>query len=87
MGGTRAPDPVAKPVLRFNPIAASLVLVCSGVGAVVLGTLTLFAIVPVLFGLGLLACWILAILLVAWGGIEALAALERWMERDSRFQR
>lgn len=79
--------PVSKPVLRLNPLAASLVLVCSGVGAVVLGTLTLFTIVPVLLGLGLLACWIVAILLVVWGGIEALAALERWMERDSRFQR
>lgn len=79
--------PVTKPVLRLNPLAASLVLVCSGVGAVVLGTLTLFTIVPVLLGLGLLACWIVAILLVVWGGIEALAALERWMERDSRFQR
>ncbi|MEB3332533.1 MAG: glypican [Synechococcaceae cyanobacterium] len=78
---------MAKPVLRLHPIAASLVLLCSGVGALVLGTLALFAIVPVLFGVGLLACWILAILLVAWGGIESLAALERWMERDARFRR
>ena len=33
------------------------------------------------------AVWILASLLLGWAGIEALAACERWMERQSRFQR
>ena len=45
------------------------------------------ALFPLLIGLGILAFWFVALLLIGWGGIELMAALERWLERDSRFQR
>ena len=37
-------------------------------------------------GMAVLA-WLVACLLLAWLGIEAMAAVERWFENDSRFQR
>jgi hypothetical protein len=57
------------------------------IGAVVLIVLTSLALVPLLLGLGLLVCWLVASMLLAWAGVEGLAALERWFENDSRFQR
>jgi hypothetical protein len=48
---------------------------------------TTFALVPLLLAVGVVAAWVLALLLLAWAGIEGLAALERWFETDSRFQR
>jgi hypothetical protein len=36
---------------------------------------------------GGLAVAIVVTLLLGWAGIEALAAFERWMDRDPRFQR
>lgn len=53
---------------------------------VVLSAISL-TLLPLVMGVGLLVAWILVALLVVWGGIEALAALERWLERDPRFQR
>lgn len=79
--------PLAKPVLRIHPLPASLALVSMAVGAVVLIGLTTLALVPLLLGLGLLACWLVAALLLGWAGVEGLAALERWFENDPRFQR
>ena len=39
--------------------------------------------IDVLFGLAALGC----LLLIGWSAIEALAACERWMEHEPRFQR
>ncbi|MFN5465759.1 MAG: hypothetical protein ACK40D_11700 [Cyanobacteriota bacterium] len=44
-------------------------------------------VLPLVVLLGGLAVWIVAILLIGWSAIEALAACERWMEREPRFQR
>jgi hypothetical protein len=52
---------------------------------VVIGAIT-FALVPVLVGLGLLTALVLGAVLLGWAGLEALAALERWIERDPRFK-
>jgi hypothetical protein len=69
-----------------RPLPASLLLACAGVGAVVLGIAATMALVPVVIGVGLLAVFLVAGLLMGWAGLEALAALERWMERDARFK-
>jgi hypothetical protein len=83
----QSPGYVTKPVLRLAPLPASLALVCTAVGAVVVIGFTTVALVPVLLFVGFVASWLLAALLVGWAGIEGLAALERWFENDSRFQR
>ncbi len=57
------------------------------VGSIVLIGVTTLALVPVLIGVGLFLSWLVAALLLGWAGIEALAALERWIENDPRFQR
>ncbi len=69
-----------------HPLPASLLLLSAGVGAVVLGITATMALVPVVIGVGLLAVFLVAALLMGWAGLEALAALERWMERDARFK-
>ena len=53
---------------------------------VVIGFTTL-ALVPLLLSVAVVGAWLLALLLFGWAGIEGLAALERWFESDSRFQR
>ena len=68
-------------------MVASLALVCTAVGALVVIGFTTLALVPLLFALGVVSAWVLALLLLGWAGIEGLAALERWFENDSRFQR
>jgi len=74
------------PLQKVRPLPASLLLVCTSVGAVVvIGTLT-FALVPVLLGLGLVVALVVGAGLMLWAGLEGLAALERWMERDPRFK-
>ncbi len=87
MDANPPPGSVTKPVLRLAPLPASLALVCTAVGAVVVIGFTTVALVPVLLFVGFVAAWLLAALLVGWAGIEGLAALERWFENDSRFQR
>ncbi|MEI6031094.1 MAG: glypican [Synechococcaceae cyanobacterium ELA739] len=72
---------------RIRPLVASFALVCTAVGAVVVIGFTTLALVPVLFAVGVVGAWLLALLLLGWAGIEGLAALERWFENDSRFQR
>ncbi len=76
-----------KPVLRLSPLQLSLVLVCSAVGGLVLTGLVALTLLPLLVGLGFLAAWIVAVLLLGWAGIEALAAMERWMENSPRLRR
>jgi hypothetical protein len=41
----------------------------------------------VVFTLAVALGWVVALLLLGWAGIEALAALERWFENDPRFHR
>ncbi len=72
---------------RIRPLVASLALVCTAVGAVVVIGFTTLALVPLLLTVAVVGAWVLALLLFGWAGIEALAALERWFETDSRFQR
>lgn len=79
--------PLAKLALRIPPLPASLALVCMAVGAVVVIGLTTLALVPLLVGLGLLVAWLVSALLLGWAGLEGLAAIERWIENDPRFQR
>jgi hypothetical protein len=78
---------LAKPALRLRPLPASLALLTMAVGSIVLIGVTTLAMVPVLIGVGLFLSWLVAALLLGWAGIEALAALERWIENDPRFQR
>lgn len=74
------------PLQKVRPLPASILLVCTSVGAVVVVGAITFALVPVLLGVGLLLALVVAAVLMGWAGIEALAALERWMERDPRFK-
>ncbi len=55
-------------------------------GVVLIAALTLLA-VPLVIFLGLVVASFAGVLLGGWALIEAMAALERWMERDTRFQR
>jgi hypothetical protein len=43
--------------------------------------------IPLAIGVGALLVWLAAALILGWAGIELLAALERWLENDPRFQR
>ncbi|MFN9660085.1 MAG: glypican [Cyanobacteriota bacterium] len=65
----------------------SLLLASAAVGVIVLTGLAALTLIPLLLILGGLALWIVVTLLLAWAGLEALAACERWMERQPRFQR
>jgi len=74
-------------LVRIPPALASLLLVCTAVGALVLALVVSLALIPLLVGAGLVLAWLLGLLLFGWAAIEGLAALERWMENDPRFQR
>ena len=78
---------VALPALRIPSLRQALLITCAGVGAVVLFSTLSLVLFPIVLGLGVVIAWILGLLLMVWGGIEVLAALERWLERDPRFQR
>lgn len=77
---------MSKPLLALRPLPASLVLLCSGVGALVLIGILTFALVPVMLAVGLVVALVVTGVLFAWAGLEGLAALERWMENDPRFR-
>jgi hypothetical protein len=76
-----------KPVLRLSPLQLSLVLLSCTVGGLVLTGFVALTLLPLLVGLGVLVVWVLAVLLLGWAGIEALAALERWLETSPRVRR
>ncbi len=76
-----------KPVLRPPTLTQGLLIVCTGVGALVIFAAVSLALIPMLVGFGVLAFWVVSLVLIVWGGIELMAGLERWLERDSRFQR
>lgn len=78
---------MGKLIPSIPPLSASLLLVATGVGCLVLVSMATLALVPVLVTLGFLAALVLAALFCGWAGIEGLAALERWMESDPRFKR
>jgi hypothetical protein len=78
---------MAKLSLPLRSVPGVLLVSCAGVGALVLAGVLVLALAPMLIGLAAVAAWLVASLLLAWLGIEALAALERWLETDSRFQR
>ena len=78
---------MAKSLMKVHPLPAALTLVCTATGAVVLIGITVLAAIPFVIGLGLLLGWVVVSLLLGWAAIEALAAIERWMEKDPRFSR
>ena len=80
------------PIPRFSPIKiaplpASLLLIATALGSVVLAGIALLTLVPLVMIVGGMVITIVATLLLGWAGIEALAAFERWMDHDPRFQR
>lgn len=78
---------MAQSNLSLRPLPTALLLLCAGVGACVVGTFFTLTLVPVLMMAGFMVAFLFAAVLCAWAGVEVLAALERWLERDSRFQR
>ncbi|MFM7269832.1 MAG: glypican [Cyanobium sp.] len=78
---------MALPALRIPSLRQGLLITCAAFGALVLFSTLSLVIFPIVLGLGVVMAWILGLLLMIWGGIEVLAALERWLERDPRFQR
>lgn len=76
-----------KPVLRPSSLTQGVLIACTAIGALVIFSAISLALIPMLVSLGVLALWVVSLVLIGWGGIELMAALERWLERDSRFQR
>jgi len=60
---------------------------CTVVGALVITLAVALALVPLVVGVCALVVWLVLALILGWAGIELLAALERWLENDPRFQR
>lgn len=73
--------------ITIRPLYASLLLVAAAVGLIVLVSFTALTLIPLIVVLGAVAIWVVSILLIGWACIEALAACERWMDHDPRFQR
>lgn len=73
--------------IKIAPLPASLLLIATALGSILLTGVALLTLVPLVMIAGGLAVGIVATLLLGWAGIEALAAFERWMDHDSRFQR
>lgn len=64
-----------------------LTLACTAIGALVVAGVVVVTLTPVVLGLAALVLWLAISLVLAWFGIESMAALERWLENDPRFQR
>ena len=79
--------PMAKPVPSLRSAPGPLALACTAIGAAVLLAISVLVLTPLVIGFGVVIAWLFASLLLAWLGIEAMAALERWLENDSRFLR
>lgn len=75
--------------LRNGPPSALVapVLGLAAVGAMVVIPLVALAAIPVLVATILTAGGVLVFGLTIWASIEGLAALERWLETDQRFQK
>lgn len=78
---------MAKLVPSLRSMPRVLTLACTAIGAAVLLGISVLVLTPVVIGLGVVIAWLVASLLLAWLGIETLAALERWLENDARFLR
>ena len=78
---------MAKLSLSLRSVPGVLMVTCAIVGALVLASLSVLALAPLLIGLVAVVAWLVVSLVLAWLGIEAMAALERWFENDRRFQR
>ena len=72
---------------QIRPLRAGVLAVCTVVGALVITLSVSLALVPLVVGVGAIAVWLVLTLILSWAGIELLAALERWLENDPRFQR
>jgi len=72
---------------QTRPLRAGVFAVCTVVGALVITLAVSLALVPLVVGVGALLVWLALALILGWAGIELLAALERWLENDPRFQR
>ena len=72
---------------QTRPLRAGVFAVCTVVGALVITLAVSLALVPLVVGVGALLVWLALALILGWAGIELLAALERWLETDPRFQR
>ena len=75
------------PLVRFRPITAPVLFVCTAVGAVVLLGVVTLTLLPLLVAGAVLLAWAGLTILLVWAGIEGMAVLERWFENDRRFQR
>ncbi|MEB3304457.1 MAG: glypican [Cyanobium sp.] len=73
--------------LNIPSLPAGLLLVATALGAMLLASFILVTLVPLVLILGGIATSIVVMLLLGWASIEGLAAFERWMEQDPRFQR
>ena len=73
--------------IKIAPLPASLLLIATALGSVVLAGIALLTLVPLVMIVGGMLITVVATLLLGWAGIEALAAFERWMDHDPRFQR
>ena len=73
--------------LQIRPLRAGALAVCTAVGALVITFAVSLALIPLAVGVGALLVWLSVALILGWVAIELLAALERWFENDSRFQR
>jgi hypothetical protein len=78
---------VVKPVLRHPALQRGMLIACTAVGAVILFAAATLALLPVVMAAVVFGVMVVAALLIGWGGIEGMAALERWLENDARFQR
>jgi hypothetical protein len=72
---------------RLRSLPGVLALACTAIGALVVAGVVVVTLAPVVLGLAALVLWLAISLVLAWLGIEAMAALERWLENDPRFQR
>lgn len=73
--------------LRIGPLFASLLVIATAIGAIVLTVIAVLTLVPLMMIVGGIAVALMATVLLGWAGIEALAAVERWMDKDPGFLR
>ena len=87
-GRTAHPQAAVQPsTLQIRPLRAGVLAICTAVGALVITIVVSLALIPVAVGVAALLVWLVVALTLGWAAIEMLAALERWFENDSRFQR
>lgn len=79
---------LVRPSIQTLPSGlATCLLLSAAIGFPVLMGFAVVALIPLLLLLGSIVFWIGSTVLIGWAGIEVLAACERWIERNPRFQR